>query len=186
MDSTDAPAAAATLLWSASVSSLLKKSNGACSRVGCYVHIALAAEGLAGQEATVWLASFKDLPLQDPQLAVEGLKTVGRLVDEGSGLLSSAGRQQEALTFTVSSQAVAAFVVWEMQAGELPGQFDENVVTVHPCEPREVRFSLRGSTRAGLLQVVQEQLVVTSLWDHQQFDMPEKQQQQLHEALIAF
>lgn len=233
MDSADAPAAAATLLWCASVSSLLKKSKGACSRASCYVHVALAAEGHARQEATVWLAPFKDLPLQDPRLAVEGFKTVG--YDQG--------RQQEAVAFTVSSQAVAAFVVWEMQAGALPGHFDGNAVTLHPCEPREVRFFPPGSTRAGVregrtgpgvptsassaggtttagsspgksgssaaagtkvesnqgadteqragvlgvsyvLRVVEEQLGVTSLWEHQQFDMPEKQQQ-VHETLIS-
>jgi hypothetical protein len=241
MDSTDAPAAAATLLWSTSVSALLKKSKGACSRASCYVHIAVAAEGHAGQEATVWLAPFKDLRLQDPRLTVQGFKAVG--YDQEPGSPSRLGRQQEAVAFTVSSQAVAAFVVWEMQAGALQWHFDTNAVTVHPCEPREVLFYPRGSTRAGLLheghtgpgnpagetpgsgtagsshaesasvgaagadtvndrgassgqraavlqaqrvlRVLEEQLLVTSLWEHQQFDVLGNQQP-VHEALISF
>jgi hypothetical protein len=200
----DVAPGAAVLLWSKSVASLLTKASKECSRSNCYMHIALACEGHAHQEATVWLAPFKELPFQDPVITVNGFEH-SKDLESADVLLTGSGNQQEAVNFTVSSQAVAAFAVWETQGTGLPGHFSDNAVTVHPCEPRRVTFLPRaggsrvhvplvasgagglggGDRRAQdvgvfqgqeLLQLLQEQLVVTSLWDHQQLDQRQPQQ----------
>jgi hypothetical protein len=183
-----APAGAAVLLWSEPVASLLSKAGRGCSRSSCYVHVALAGEGQPQQEATVWLAPFKELPLQDPQLAVGDMQV--------SKLDTTAGvdRNQEAVNFTVNSQAVAAYAVWETQGGELLGHFSDNALTIHPCEPRQVMFLPRGASAAGtggrqqgrggltgrqMVQLLQEQLLLSSLWDHQQFGEQQHEEEKL-------
>jgi hypothetical protein len=216
----EAPPGTATLIWSKSVTALLKKAGQGCSRTSCYVHITLAGEGVSQQEKTIWLAPFKDLPLQDPQLAVINTTHVSLTGDEGD-ILTGSGHRQEAVAFTVSSRAVAVYAVWEVQqegAAALSGHFSDNALMIHPCEPREVTFlpavgyhrthkrasdfhrGVAGSTFSGVvdsadgkpagsepgthdqqhhgtglqgdhvLRLLQEQLVVTSLWEHQQFD----------------
>jgi hypothetical protein len=226
----------------------------------------LASEGQQPQEAVVWLAPFKELPLQDPQLNLSGVQLTPAepgLKVTGSDTVSA--HRQQALSLTVSSKAVAVYAVLETQGPAAAGHFSDNAFTVHPCEPRQVSFKpgqagrrewqpaadrpaaavssndggssgdsrsggssgsgsksgsssscgdgsrsgsssgdsssedSSGSTgnvteagsRAGvapeqdrvLLQansqlgeLLQEQLVVSSLWDHQQFDQPLQQQ----------
>lgn len=200
----DAPAGSAVLLWSETVTSLLTKAGKGCSRTSCYVHIALASEGHAGQEATVWLAPFKDLPLQDPQLSLTDEKVV-KVTRSGTEALSGPTVRQDAVQFTVSSQGVAAYVVWEVIGGGQQGQFSDNALTIHPCEPREILFFPNGMSRrvrgmqvgGGLTKdssgetdgsgrgqqddatlqdreqmLLDFQVDVHSLWDHQQFDPP--------------
>lgn len=149
-----APAGAAALVWSKSVDALLQKAGQGCSRTSCYVHITLAAgEGQPAQEATVWLAPFKDLSLQDPQLAIDSFTPAHRAAQNRdssaeAGVASSSlshHKSDGAVTFRVSSLAVAAYAVWEVQGGSLPGHFSDNAVTVHPCEPREVTFVPRNA-----------------------------------------
>jgi len=219
---TEAPPGAAVLVWSEAVGALLKKAGHGCSRSGCYVHVTLASEQQQEQEATVWLAPFSDLPLRQPGLTVDGfgpVKVPGAAETEG-------GRhhQGDAIQFTVSSQAVAPYAVWETQGGGLPGHFSDNALTIHPCEPQEVSFTPLSTRRHGsqsritqdgsegssigndivrgigmearhivldhhsdatgsnqehaghkavqwhdVVHLLQEQLVVSSLWDHQQF-----------------
>lgn len=205
---TAAPAGAAVLLWSETVASLLRNPGTGCSRSSCYVHIALEGEGHPHQEATVWLAPFKELPLADPQLAVGDMQ-VAKL-DTTAGLACK--RNQEAVNFTVTSQAVAAYAVWETQGGELRGHFSDNALTIHPCEPRQVTFlprgvgaaetvsrgdsAARGSHSRGrqqdrgggagrqVLQLLQEQLLLSSLWDHQQFGEQQQQQEEKQLAVL--
>jgi hypothetical protein len=110
------------------------------------------------QEATVWLAPFAAMDLPPPQLQLSEFEFVAvdlkmnltrpsQSSDSGSSSSSSgiwAGGNSGEVAFTVSSSRVAAFAVWEMATQEqqqlLPGHFSENTVTVHPCEPRVVRF----------------------------------------------
>jgi hypothetical protein len=159
------------------------------------------------QETTVWLAPFKELPLQDPQLAVDNMTHLSLSGDERD-VLTGSGHGQEAVAFRVSSQAVAVYAVWEVQqdgAAALSGHFSDNALTIHPCEPRVVVFlpaidyhskqkralDLHGQAGGGaadgehsghdeqdgtglqgdhVSRLLQEQLIVTSLWEHQQFD----------------
>lgn len=211
----DAPAGSASLLWSKTVTSMLSKAGKGCSRTTCYVHIALASEGHADQEATVWLAPFKDLPLQDPQLLLTDEKVV-KAAQSGTEALSGTAVRQDAAHFTVSSQGVAAYVLWEVFGGGLPGHFSDNALTIHPCEPRQVTFFPRNMGRrahgmqagtgmgkgsssdadgssgrqqgdASMLQEEQMlldfQVDVHSLWDHQQFDPPLQLEDDLQDDL---
>lgn len=221
---TEAPPGAAVLVWSEAVGALLQKAGHDCSRSSCYVHVTLASGQQQEQEATVWLAPFSDLPLQQPGLMVGGF---GPVKPTGAAEVKGGRHNQgDAVQFTVSSQAVAPYAVWETQGGALPGHFSDNALTVHPCEPREVIFTPRSIPRhlhgsqspttktgpkgssigsdvvldhhsgvAGSNQehaghkaaqqqwhdvhLLQEQLVVSSLWDHQQFG------QQQHDTIAV-
>lgn len=190
----EAPPGTAIRLWSKSVAALLKKAWQGCSRTSCYVHITLAGEGVTQQEKTVWLAPFKELPLQDPQLAVSNMTHVSLTGDE-EDILAGSGHRQDSVAFTVSSQAVAVYAVWEVQQGgaaALPGHFSDNALTIHPCEPHQVTFlpvagysshkhrvpDLETVQGDCVLKLLQEQLVVTSLWDHQQFDSGVQRQEE--------
>jgi hypothetical protein len=135
-----------------------------------HVSLAAAAAGAAAaaaaddvddmqqvQEATVWLAPFAAMDLPPPQLQLsefefvtaDSKKDLTRPSHSSDSSSSSSGEAQAGgnageVAFTVSSTRVAAFAVWEMTNREqqqlLPGHFSENAVTVHPCEPRVVRF----------------------------------------------
>jgi hypothetical protein len=192
--SADVAPAAAARLWSKSAQQLLAMAGSSCTANSCYVHLVLSAKGHPDQEATVWLAAFRDLQLQDPGLNVSGFN----LADAG------VAHQHGAVAFNVSSQAVAAFAVWDTSPGpQPPGHFSHNALTIHPCEPREVVFVPRPSGAAAasrsaaaqaaassrrfgsklgtgdvvrgrpLLALLQEQLAVSSLWDHSQQPEPQ-------------
>jgi hypothetical protein len=112
------------------------------------------------QEATVWLSPFAAMDLPPPQLQLSGFEFVAvdanlhltrpsHSSQSSSSSNSSSSEPGEGgspgeVAFTVSSSRVAAFAVWELTNREqqqlLPGHFSENAVTVHPCEPRVVRF----------------------------------------------
>lgn len=131
----------------------------------------------------------------------------------GSSMRMSYLPLRDEVAFTVLSEAVAVYAVWEMGM-QLPGHFSDNALMVHPCEPRQVAFlastamrqghadnagaslhidanakSSSSSSRGGaaaygsrafgsnqarvvasgtqLVELLQAQLVVSSLWDHQ-------------------
>lgn len=198
-----APPGTATQLWSATVAQLLDKSAGGCQPSSCYLHLLLSAEGQPEQEATVWLAPFSELQLQDPGLQLSVVPdSDGPLLAaaDAAGSQSSSSRkgpgnaalvkQHPPASFTVSSQAVAVYAVWELSGRQPPGHFSHNALTIHPCEPRNItwlpaqaavrpapagrgRGVFPGRPRRGAVQgqqlreLLQQQLVVTSLWDHQ-------------------
>jgi hypothetical protein len=127
---------------------------------------AAAAAETAAAEAVVWLAPFKDMPLQDPGLTAWGFAPAEAL---GPG----------AVKFTVLAAAAAApLALWEAPA--LRGRFSINALTLGACEAREVVFypsaSPEGPAGAGagsggggmaLVARLQEELRLSSLWEHQ-------------------
>ena len=103
-------------------------------------------------EAAYFLAPFKDMPLKDPGIRAASFAAVP-------------GRR-DAVKFTVAVRAAAPLAVWE--APGLAGRFSESAVTVVACEPREVVFYSAGGA-AVAPQRLQEELRISSLWDHQRF-----------------
>jgi hypothetical protein len=154
------PAASAVLAWSGTAQQLLAAAPG-CSRASCYVHITLATaaqgrdEGDGDgasmqhlQEATVWLAPFAVMQLPAPNLQLSNFEFVPTRQPQSARQSRSSSAQVREMpgevAFTVSSSRVASFAVWELTKQEwqqlLPGHFTQNAATVHPCEPRVVRF----------------------------------------------
>jgi len=156
--------AAAVLAAKQDVDSLLALVTG-CTRTTCFVRATAAAAATAAPgaaaaaaaavEATVWLAPFKQLQqLQDPRIEFSRFEQH----PESPGTVK----------FAVTSASVAVAAVWE--APGLAGRFSVNAVALVPCRPLEVLFiSGGGGGEGGLVQQLQEELRVTSLWDHQQF-----------------
>lgn len=173
-----APPGAVTRVWSATVAQLLDAAAGGCRPTSCYVHLVLAAEGQPEQEAVVWLAPFAELQLRDPRLQLT-------VLDGGAPR-----KHGPPPAFTVASEAVAPYAVWELSGGQPPGRFSANALTIHPCEPRNISWvpqeprararrpgggppAMRRGPRRGaasgraLAELLQHHLVASSLWDHQ-------------------
>lgn len=169
------PGASAALVYREEINALLSLLPG-CTRNECFVQVTAKALDLplTGQtsdmpwalesasgvsEAFYWLGPFNSMPLTDPQIQVSDFEEVPG--------------KPGAVKFTVMSHAVAPMTVWEAGAG-VAGRFSDNAVTLLPCVPREVVFYGRGSGDVGvgdcgdLVQRLQQELRVTSLWDHQQ------------------
>lgn len=145
-DTISLPGLSAMLVWTADVSAVLADSPG-CSRSSCYIQVSATTPDGKASEATAWLSEFKDMSLSPTSITLSGFTQVSPSV----------------VRFNVSSKAVAPLALLET---ELEGFFDDNALTVHPCYPRAIHF---WSWRQVNADVLQSQLEVSSLFDHQFF-----------------
>jgi hypothetical protein len=156
------PGAASAHVAAAAVDALLAAAPG-CSRETCFVRATAApaaAVAAAPAEATVWLAPFKSMPLQDPELVAGGFAPAD---DSAPG----------AVKFTVTAPSAAALLaLWE--APGLAGRFSANALSLGPCEAREVMFVPSSGDPAtppgdatALAARLEGELRLSSLWDHQ-------------------